>query len=298
MKSKGGLIISWKKRSTLTKIECTVCRGADNSPFYAGLLKCRTCSHIFADLELTEEELSALYGRNYFFGDEYSDYLADQEVLQKNFRLRLRILKRFLDPKRHRHLIEIGCAYGFFLDSARDHFTTVQGIDITEEGVVHARRQFGLKTDHGDILQYDFSGQKFDVVCLWDTIEHLTHPHRYLEKIAGITEPGALLALTTGDIKSVNARLKKEKWRLIHPPSHLHYFSKETLTRLLDRQGFDVLYNQYCGFYRSLNNIAYNIFVLRKGRPGVYNLLKKARLTGLSAYLNLYDILFVIARKR
>ena len=278
--------------------ECTVCGGVSNGPYYAGLLKCQTCGHVFADLDLTEEELSALYGRNYFFGDEYSDYLADKEVLQKNFRLRLRILERFLEHKRHRHLIEIGCAYGFFLDSARDRFATVQGIDIAQDGVEHARRQLGLNVDHGDILKHDFADQKFDVVCMWDTIEHLAHPHRYLEKIAGITEPGALLAITTGDMKSFNARLKKEKWRQIHPPSHLHYFSKETLTRFLDRQGFEILYDKYCGFYRSFDNIAYNIFVLRKGLPRLYGFLKKTRLTELKVYLNLYDILFIIARKR
>ena len=48
----------------------------------------------------------------------------------------------------------------------------------------------------------------------------------------------APLALTTGDIGSVNARLRGHKWRMIHPPTHLHYFSAETMKALLDRHGF------------------------------------------------------------
>jgi hypothetical protein len=111
-------------------------------------------------------------------------------------------------------------------------------------------------------------------------------------------QPGALVAITTGDIDSLNARLRKAHWRLIHPPTHLHYFSKKTLTRLLNNYGFDVIYMRYCGFYRSFDNAAYNILVLRYKKPGLYKLLKKTGLTRFDFYLDLHDIVYVIGRKR
>ncbi len=278
--------------------ECVVCGGSRHKPLYSGILRCEGCGHVFADLRLSDEELSRLYGKGYFFGEEYSDYLADRRVLQKNFRLRFRTLQRFLDGTRHRRLLEIGCAYGFFLDLARKRFESVTGIDISDDGTRYAREQLGLAAIHGDFLGYDFSGQIFDVVCLWDTIEHLRDPHLYLEKVGSLTEKGALVAITTGDVESIVARFKKEKWRLLHPPTHLHYFSKRTLARLLDRCGFDAVYSRYCGFSRSVDNIAYNILVLRKQRQRLYDLLKKSGLTRLDFYLNVYDIMYVIARKR
>lgn len=282
----------------MTSNECIVCGSPRVVPFYAGLLKCADCSHIFADLGLTGTELFALYEKGYFFGDEYSNYVADKEVLQKNFRLRFRTLGRFLDGRRHRHLLEVGSAYGFFLDVVREHFETVRGIDITEDGVSYAREHLGLDVAHADLLTHDFGGRKFDVVCMWDTIEHLHNPDRYIEKIAQITEQGALLAVTTGDIGSLNARVKKERWRLIHPPTHAHYFSVGTLSKLLSRHGFDLLHSEHCGFYRSVDNIAYNIFVLRKKMPGLYHLLERTGLMHLHFYLNLYDIMYVIVKKR
>ena len=60
---------------------------------------------------------------------------------------------------------------------------------------------------------------------MWDTIEHLKRPDLFVQKAAADLRPGGLIALTTGDIGSLNARLRGARWRMIHPPTHLHYFS-------------------------------------------------------------------------
>ena len=277
---------------------CIVCGSTSHAPFSQGLIQCRECDFVFADLNLSHAELSEIYRRNYFFGEEYSNYIADRNVLQKNFKLRLQELKKYLDPSRHKRLLEIGCAYGFFLLLARDYFEKVQGIDITEDGVRYCTEELGLDVIRSDLLEVDLGDQKFDVVCFWDTIEHLSNPHLYLQKISGHMESGALLAITTGDIGSLNARFKKNNWRLLHPPTHLQYFSRRTIQILLDRNRFDVISNRYCGFYRSLDNVFYNLFILRSKIPWLYDLARKTGLGKLSFYLNLYDIIYVIARKR
>jgi SAM-dependent methyltransferase len=278
---------------------CIVCRrGGASAPLYPGILKCGACGYVYADMRLTDEELFELYNEQFFTGAEFSDYAADERFFRRNFQLRLRALKPFLDPTRHRRLLEIGSAYGFFLAEVRPHFAHVEGIDITDAGVRAARERFGLDVVQADFLAHDYGARKFDVVCLWDTIEHLRAPHEYVEKIARLTEPGALLCITTADADSFNARLRGRQWRMIHPPTHLHYFSTATLARLLDNYGFEVVYNRYCGFYRSLGNVAYNILVLRQQRPRLYRLLERTGLTKFGFYLNLYDIMYVIARRR
>jgi predicted TPR repeat methyltransferase len=278
---------------------CIVCGRHDAAaPLYPGILRCRACGYVFADMRLTDEELFKLYNEEFFTGAEFSDYAADAKFFRKNFALRLRELKKFIDPARHRRLLEIGCAYGFFLDVARADFADVEGIDITDAGVRYAREELKLDVVQADFLAHDYGARKFDVVCMWDTIEHLREPHRYVEKIAAHTEAGALLALTTGDIESLNARLRKDHWRLIHPPTHLHYFSPKSIAQLLDAHGFDVVYNRYCGFYRSIGNMAYNVLVLRQQKPALYRPLERLGVGSLGFYLNLYDIMYVIARRR
>jgi SAM-dependent methyltransferase len=277
---------------------CVVCGSGDARPFHPGLLRCAGCGHGWADLALSSQELEELYRRDYFFGDEYLDYVADRPIIQKNFRLRLATLERLLDPARHRTLLEIGCAYGFFLDLARARFETATGIDITEDGVRYARETLGLDAVRGDLLAHDFGGRTFDVACLWDTIEHLPRPDLVVERIARLTEPGALLAVTTGDIGSLNARLAGKRWRLVHPPTHLHYFTRRSLLRLLDRHGFEPVHDRSCGFYRGADFAAYNLLVLRWKWKRLYELLKRLRLTGFDFYLDLGDIRYVVARRR
>ena len=275
---------------------CILCGSTEGTPLYQGILRCKNCSLVFADVNLDPAGLADLYRKNYFFGEEYSNYLDDREVLQKNFRLRLNVLTRFTNPVRHKSLFEVGCAYGFFLSLAREHFEKVQGIDITEDGVRHCL-QAGLDVTQADLMDVNLNGRDLDVVCLWDTIEHLMEPSRYMEKLSQHMKPGALVAITTGDIDSWNARLKKHKWRLIHPPTHLYYFSLKTLVRLLKSFGFEAVYSRHCGFYRSLDNVVHNLFTLRSGLPVIHRMIKRSGLGKLHFYLNLFDILYVVARR-
>jgi hypothetical protein len=133
---------------------------------------------------------------------------------------------------------------------------------------------------------------------MWDTIEHLRSPQLYVEKLSKHMEAGAVIAITTGDIESLNSRLRKEKWRLVHPPTHAHYFSKASMAAMLDNYGFEVVYNRYCGFYRNVESAAHNILVLRQGRQKLFDVLQRSRLVNFDLYSNLYDIMYVIARKR
>ena len=278
--------------------KCIVCGSRGSRPLYKGVCQCGNCGYVYADLNMSQGEFEELYKKGYFFGEEYSDYIADKDILQKNFKLRLKVLENFIESQRHRTLLEIGCAYGFFLDLVRNRFGTVKGIDVAEDGVRYARDTLGLHAIQGDFLEKEFGDEQFDVICLWDTIEHLRSPHLYVEKAGNLMESGGLLAITTGDIGSLNARVKGASWRLMHPPTHAHYFSKKSLTQMLNNYGFEVLYNRYCGFYRSIDNMAYNMLVLRGQGKHLYSLLKKTSLGNSDIYLNLFDIMYVIARKR
>jgi len=90
------------------------------------LLRCEACSFTTADLALSEEQLRRLYTERYFAGDEYRDYVADRPVIEKQFRLRLRRLLKFVPAERRRNLFEIGCAHGFFLALAAEEFESVR----------------------------------------------------------------------------------------------------------------------------------------------------------------------------
>lgn len=276
---------------------CEVCGGEGVALGYAGLRRCPVCSHVWADLSIGKDEIQRLYQRSYFFGDEYSNYLDDRRIIEKNFASRLATLERFRTAA-HRRLFEIGCAYGFFLNAARNSFDSVEGIDVSQDAVGYAVQQLGLPVTCGDWLDADVSDRTFDVVCMWDTIEHLAAPRRYLEKASSRMNAGSLVAITTGDIGSLNARFQKGRWRLIHPPTHLHYFTRQSLTRLLDRCGFRVVHVEYSGVYRSARGMVHNLVSLGWRAPRLGTWLGRAVPSRLDLYMNLYDIMYIVAKRR
>ena len=285
----------WRRDSRVTTCEVCGATGADVG--YAGLLRCANCSHVWADLAIDAAAIERLYQRGFFFGDGYNDYLADRRVTEKNFAARLATLRRFMTAS-HRRLFEIGCAYGFFLNAARDVFQSVSGIDVSDDAVRFATQELRLDVTRADWLDVDASGKAFDVLCMWDTIEHLAAPRRYLEKASACMPAGSLIAITTGDISSLNARIQKRRWRLIHPPTHLHYFTLQSLTQLLAQCGFRVVHVEYCGVYRSVRGMVHNLVSLGWQWPRLGGWLTRMVPPRLDVSLNLRDIMYIVAERR
>ncbi len=273
---------------------CLVCGHRGWEPHCEILLRCRGCAFVTADL-CAPLDATALYDEAYFRGAEYLDYAADEAFMKRNFAARLRTVLRYQNGGR---LLEIGAAYGFFLDLARTRFTCV-GYEVCAAAARSARESLGLDVRCDDFLAGALPdlGGPIDVAVLWDVIEHLEHPDRVIARVAALSRPGALLVLTTGDIGSWLARWRGRRWRLIHPPTHLHYFSRPTITRLLARHGYRVRAIRAIPVARSLQQVAYAILALRMGRPRWYARLARTLPASWGFSLSTFDIMEVVAER-
>ena len=279
---------------------CPLCHStAIETPYLRVLARCRACTYVFVlrtpDLPA---RVAALYAGDYFTGGEFGDYAAQRPTFARNFRAYLALMAR-AGATRGR-LLEVGCAHGFFLEQAQQTFEAI-GLDVNAEAI-DAARAIGVDARFGGFLETDVPAP-FDVVCLWDTIEHLLDPRAYLERARDVLVDGGWVFLTTGDIGSLVARMRGAKWRMIHPPSHLNYFSRATIARLLDQCGFDVVDTRSVGTQRDLANSVHLLSLFSKS-PSVRRLagaLDRAlagRLPPIGIYLNLHDVMFVAARRR
>jgi SAM-dependent methyltransferase len=242
------------------------------------------------------QEAIRLYDDSYFQGAEYFDYLTDRTTHEANFRKRVRTLARWLPPGRS--VFEIGCAYGLFLDQARGRWR-VSGCDIAAGPCRYARDQLGLDVNCGDFLDVPLTPGSVDAFCLWDTIEHLDSPDTYLSRASEILPAGGLIALTTGDIGSWLARAQGPRWRQIHPPTHLWYFSEATLRRTLDRFGFDVVETRHVGISRSVGQIVYSLTTLGRSEPSWIQRAVMASGLGAARFpLNTFDLILAVGRRR
>jgi SAM-dependent methyltransferase len=279
--------------------KCLVCGHSDFSPIYSDtLLKCGKCGFVTANMDVDPELLKQTYTENYFKGEEYVDYIRDKEILQTNFRKRLRSIFHSIDPSQIANVIEIGCAYGFFAEVLNMERKGIQyvGYDVVKEAINYGTKTLGQNLICGDYLQAKIDKPVSDIF-MWDVIEHLPNPDKFIEKASSELQSGGRIYITTGDIERMIPRFQKAKWRMIHPPSHLQYFSKKTLSLLLERNGFKVKSVSYPPVYRSVRIIFYSLFMLRKKYPKIIRTLYSLIPEKLNVALNTYDIMFLVAEK-
>jgi 2-polyprenyl-3-methyl-5-hydroxy-6-metoxy-1,4-benzoquinol methylase len=280
--------------------QCLVCNANSFSKIYDDtLLRCDSCGFITANLDMDSETLKAIYNENYFKGEEYLDYVRDKHVLQKNFGKRIKKMKKLFSEHQIKSALEIGCAYGFFAESFKKAFpsTDYVGYDIASEAVAYGKSELGMNVFDQDYLTVP-SDKSYSDVFMWDVIEHLPNPDLFIEKIANELENGGRVYITTGDISSFLARKQKAKWRMIHPPSHMHYFSKDTLKQLLEKHGLTVTHLSYPPVYRSYALVFYSLFMLRKQPGKLTNFFYKLIPQSWFFPINTRDIMFMIAEKK
>jgi SAM-dependent methyltransferase len=285
-----------RKTTEISDSTCLIC-GKKLIPWkMKGLLYCHDCGFVTTDLEISDEELLKIYSADYFHGDEYSNYLEDKKTIQRNFKEKLNILIKKIDTHYDQQsLFEIGCAYGFFLELAKGMFSKVSGIDISTDAINFARENLKLDVQAGDFMS--MPPIRADIFCLWDTIEHVKKPEKFIQKISNDIVDGGLIAITTGDINSFIAKIRGKNWRQIHPPTHLHYFSKRSLIKLLEKNGFEIVHVSYQGQFLSLDMIGYIILVLHHNLKWFYYFLKKTNILKCTVWVNMFDTVYIIGKK-
>jgi SAM-dependent methyltransferase len=230
---------------------------------------------------------AAYYTQGYFSGghaDGYADYLGAEPVLRREFARTVDFIRRF---RRAGRLLEIGCAYGFFLEEAKRYFS-VSGIELAEDAAAYCRRQ-GLAVETGTADDVE-PGGPFDVIVLLDVIEHLPDPHATMAVLARVLAPGGVIVLTTGDFASLAARALRSTWRLMTPPQHLWFFTASSMERLAAGAGLEIASFAHPWKIVPLSLVAYHL-----GRMAGVRIKLPASRVGLP--INLFDAMRVVLRK-
>ncbi len=149
-----------------------------------------------------------------------------------------------------RNILDIGCGCGFFLAAARARGWKTAGIDISQPAIDYANTVLGLSVKHADSSDAGFADNAFDVVTMWDVIEHLEDPVAVLAQARRVLKPGGIIVIETPNAESLFHGLAGLSYRLslrtfrylisrIYIPSHVYYFSRATLGDMLRRCGLE-----------------------------------------------------------
>lgn len=196
------------------------------------------------------------------------------------------------------HLLDIGCACGFLLVAARRRGFTVQGLEPSVWAAEYARRQFELPVWQGSLQDAPFEPASFDAIVLADTIEHLDDPRSAMANVHRWLRPGGRVLLLTPDFGSIVARLAGPHWWGLLD-DHYYYFTRSTLRRLLESEGFAVERLAAFGRVFPLSHWVSKLSQYNMRMHRVVQALTRAmRMHRLRLPLNLGDQMICIARKQ
>ena len=146
-------------------------------------------------------------------------------------------------PARGR-LLDVGCGAGYFLDAARVVGWQVAGVELSGPAAALARDSLGLDVWSGSLVEAAFPDDAFDLVTMFEVLEHMRDPGAALQEANRVLRRGGLLAIEVpNDMDAYRARFARpdNRWWVI-PPVHLYYFNASTLSRWLLMNGFEPVY--------------------------------------------------------
>jgi SAM-dependent methyltransferase len=196
------------------------------------IVRCNACSMMFESPRLPEEAIIAGYASADDAGHDSQHHMRVKSFAAS--------LKRFAPrlPKPPATILDVGTAGGAFLEAARDFGYEPAGIEPSEFLVASARRR-GFDVRAGTLATRPFGDRTFDVVSMWDVIEHLCDPRDAVRRVRDHLPPGGTFLLNFPDSGTLQAKVAGRRfWWLLSV--HVSYFTKDTMRRLLEENGFRV----------------------------------------------------------
>jgi len=136
-------------------------------------------------------------------------------------------------------ILDVGTAGGAFLGVAHRRGWEVAGCEPNRWLAEWGSQHYGIDIRAGTIYDMQLPDAHFDVVTLWDVLEHTPDPKKVLDECRRVLKPNGLLIVNYPDIEALIARLMGRRWVFLLSV-HLYYFTPQTIRRMLEETGFGV----------------------------------------------------------
>jgi 2-polyprenyl-3-methyl-5-hydroxy-6-metoxy-1,4-benzoquinol methylase len=262
---------------------------SDTYGHHAQIVTCRECGYVYANPRWDSADVLAAYG-----DVEDSTYAEEREGRELTFSKHLADMEKRIGPANGRSLLDVGAYIGVFVEVAREAGWNAYGVEPSRWAVEVAHKR-GLPVIEGTQDADALQGMQFDVVTLWDVIEHVDDPADEIRKAYQLLKPGGTIVVHTMDIDSLMSRLMQGRWPWLMD-MHIHYFSQQTLQAMLRQAGFTINWSGAQGRYLRLGYLATRVGGLNAalGRATA-RLVERLDLAGVAVPINFGDLFTVYA---
>lgn len=229
--------------------------------YYDDIYRCRVCGLVMQHRRHDQQTISRLLKDEKYLDEAIGPLNLREKHVQ--FETLLRLVETYR-PLRGKNVLDVGANTGLFLSMAREQAASVRGIEPSREAAENARREFGLDVQDCLVAEADLPDDAFDVVTMFDVVEHLTDPAGDLAFLASKVAPGGAIFISTHDIGTLLARLSGPGYPMLMY-QHFFHFTPHTLGLMVEKAGFRVL-----GYKRFLKSwsVEYIYNLIEKKWPG------------------------------
>lgn len=222
------------------------------------IVECENCNLMFTNPRFSTDELELVYSSEDVIGGNWKNFWylfnsgqPDSFVSGKKqtsydstlYQWKFDIINKYSSPSEGKiRLLDIGCGDGkFVFDATKRGFDAV-GIDLSPDRVAKGKELYDLKETQLKCMNVDefSSNEKFDIIVMWDVIEHVESPSNLLKSIRKISHENTKIFALTMSLDSITYKLYGENWNYINPTQHLHYFSHSTINNLYEKCGIEM----------------------------------------------------------
>ncbi len=227
-------------RSDLVRARrCPIC----NEPPSHGLfvkdgfrhVRCHQCGLIYVSLILREDVLDK-YWREEMAWVGVLNSEPQRELDQLKYQYGLDLVSHRLSGRR---VLDIGSGPGGFIRLATEQGWQAAALELNQESSKKlAAEGYQVIVKHLELT--DLPSESFDLICLWEVLEHLPAPRVMLAEARRLLAPGGLFLILVPNVDSLVTRLLHAKSNTFGGHSHLNHFNHRSLADLLDRAGLEV----------------------------------------------------------
>jgi SAM-dependent methyltransferase len=221
------------------------------------LVRCNRCGFQYVNPRLRGELIFGSYAEG-----EDPVYVSQLQARERTFAVSLGEIERANGGPGK--LLDIGTAAGAFVAAAAGRGWQAEGCEPNRWMAAWGEKHYGIRIRQGSVFEHPYAENSFDVVTLWDVIEHTLDPRKMLERCRMLLRPGGILVVNYPDIGSWIARMLGRRW-LFLTSVHLYYFDRRTVRKMLESTGFSVEHVRPHFQRLELDYILFRASVLSKG---------------------------------
>lgn len=280
-------------------IKCYICGIEDSVKIFEkegfDFVKCRKCGLVYVNPRPHETKVKKFYNSRRFEYQFKNLYTKSSSYRKKAlYSKRMKWIESFIKTGR---MLDVGSSTGHFLQVAEKSGWDVSGVEISKYAFEYSTKNLGLKNiKNCTLTEARFKENWFDVVTVWDTLEHMTDPLENVIEMKRILRPRGMVFAITPNFDSAEVMLFGKDCDTIVPDAHLIYFDLKTLGMLFEKGGFSVLEKKTSGI--DIDHAIFNIKNVLKNKYDTKFLEdKKQILQEIIDLANKGNFIFLAAKK-